>query len=249
MRFLGIDLGWQSGGSGVCCLQCSAAGLELVTLEHFASRADVLAWIDCQVAPDEPALIAVDAPTLIPNETGMRICDRLAHRYFGKYDAGCYPANRDRPFAAALIDFGLALEARGFSHAPTMIPQLPGRYQIELFPHPATIHLFRLARILKYKKGRIADRCQALDQLRSLQISTFPTLTPALLLSPPDLPIVPTGGKAFKIVEDQLDSVTCAYAGAHWWWWGLARNWVLGDGASGYIVVPAPYDDQIRPIE
>ncbi|MEL6398039.1 MAG: DUF429 domain-containing protein [Cyanobacteria bacterium J06607_6] len=249
MRFLGIDLGWQSGGSGVCCLQHTAAGLELVTLEHYASRADVLAWIDRQVAPNEPALIAVDAPTLIPNDTGMRMCDRLAHRYFGKYDAGCYPANRDRPFAATLIDFGLALEARGFRHAPTMTPQAVGRYQIELFPHPATIHLFRLERILKYKKGRIAARRQALDQLRSLQIATLPTLTPALPLLAQLLPEVPSSGKALKVVEDQLDSVTCAYAGAHWWWWGLARNWVLGDGAAGYIVVPAPYDDQICPAE
>lgn len=245
MRFLGIDLGWQSGGSGLCCLEVTEAGLQLIALEHCPSREAVLAWIDTQVADEQPALVAVDAPTLIPNETGMRLCDRLAHRYFGKYDAGCYPANRGRPFALALVEFGLALEARGFRHAPEIVPQTPGRYQIELFPHPATIHLFQLDLILKYKKGRLADRRVELDKLRQYQLSILPTLTPPLPLTEADLPDIPQRGKDLKVVEDQLDSLTCAYAGAHWWWWGLDRNWVLGNGETGYIVVPAPYPGQV----
>ncbi|NER84921.1 MAG: DUF429 domain-containing protein, partial [Leptolyngbya sp. SIO1D8] len=223
MRFLGIDLGWQSGGSGLCCLESTAAGLKLVTLAHCDSRKAALAWIEAHTK-DEPALIAVDAPTLIPNQTGMRLCDRLTHRYFGKYDAGCYPANRGRPFAEALIQFGLALEAKGFRHASTITPRAPGRYQIELFPHPATIHFFKLDRILKYKKGRLADRRQELEKLRHYQLATFPQLCPQLPICEADLPTLPTTGKALKAVEDQLDGLTCAYAGAHWWWWGLERN-------------------------
>ncbi|MDB9526080.1 DUF429 domain-containing protein [Oscillatoria sp. CS-180] len=247
MYFLGIDLGWQSGKSGVCCLQALENGLKLHQFDICDTRKDVIDWIEHWVGDDQPALVAVDAPTLIPNKTGMRLCDRLAHRYFGKYDAGCYPANQGRPFANDLIQFGLALEAHGFKHAANITPRQAGRYQIELFPHPATIHLFRLNKILKYKKGRIADRRQALAQLRSLQLSTFPKLTPPLRLEDTDLPDIPTGGKALKVAEDQLDSLTCAYAGAHWWWWGLERNWVLGDASLGYIVVPAPYADQIPP--
>jgi predicted RNase H-like nuclease len=33
---------------------------------------------------DLGALIAVDAPTLIPNATGARVPDRLTHKYFGR---------------------------------------------------------------------------------------------------------------------------------------------------------------------
>ncbi|MEM9816691.1 MAG: DUF429 domain-containing protein [Cyanobacteria bacterium P01_D01_bin.6] len=247
MYFVGIDLGWQSGGSGICLLQQVPTGLQLLNFDHCDTRTDVLALLDRWLPPETPALIAVDAPTLIPNETGMRECDRLAHRYFGKYDAGCYPANRGRPFATALLEFGSELEARDFQHAPHLFPQQAGRYQIELFPHPATIHLFRLPKILKYKKGRMAERRQALARLRHLQLTTFSTLVPALPLQESDLPSLPAGGKALKAVEDQLDSLTCAYAGAHWWWWGRERNWVLGDAAGGYIVVPAPYPEQRDP--
>lgn len=244
MKFLGIDLGWQSGASGVCCLERQGDQLTLRDLRCCATHADVLAWVDAYAGPGFSAMVAVDAPTLIPNPTGMRLCDRLAHRHFGKYDAGAYPANQGLAFAPALIQFGVALEARGFAHAPTLTPQALGRYQIELFPHPATVHLFQLPRILKYKKGRLSDRRPELEKLRQYQYTVLPTLDPPLALTAADLPPIPTQGKAMKAVEDQLDSLTCAYAGAHWWWWGHDRNWVLGDRAGGYIVVPAPHPAQ-----
>ncbi len=240
MRFLGIDLGWQSGASGLCCLEWVNQALVLVDLRRLDTKPEVLAWVDAQAPPGHPAMIAIDAPTVIPNAMGMRWPDRLAHRYFGKYDAGCYPANQGRPFAETLVRFSQDLVDRGFHHAPTVTAQHPGRYQIELFPHPATIHLFHLERILKYKKGRIAQRRTELEKLRSLQLTVLPTLDPPLRLAPRALPAIPMGGPQLKAVEDQLDSVICAYAGAHWWWWGLARNWVLGSLETGYIVVPAP---------
>lgn len=247
MKFLGIDLGWQTGASGLCCLDLTPQGLRLGELSLGATHQDVLAWVSHQVGADQPALVAVDAPTIIPNPTGMRLPDRLAHRYFGRYDAGCYPANQGRPFAAPLVAFSQALEGLGFHHAPALEPQQLGRHQVELFPHPATVHLFRLPRILKYKKGPVAQRRQGLAQLRHCHLTQLPRLDPPLPLGEADLPRIPLGGKALKQVEDQLDSLTCAYAAAHYWWWGRSRNWVLGDETTGFIVVPAPFPDQVLP--
>lgn len=51
---------------------------------------------------------AVDAPTIIPNATGMRLPDKLSHKHFGRYHAGCYPANLNRPFAQNTVAFGEA---------------------------------------------------------------------------------------------------------------------------------------------
>jgi predicted RNase H-like nuclease len=40
----------------------------------------------------------------------------------------------------------------------------------------------------------------------------------------------------------------CAYVATHWWYWGIDRNWVLGDEiaaearVSGYIIVPRGSD-------
>lgn len=237
MKFLGIDLGWSSGPTGLCCLQWRDGNLSLLDLTRKAETSEILAWIDRTISLTASAVIAVDAPTLIPNAAGMRLPDRLTHQHFGRYHAGCYPANLGRPFAARTVEFGLSLEARGFAHAPTIAPQQPGRYQIEVFPHPAMIHLFGLDRILKYKKGNLLERRSELGKLRSYILERLPRLEPSLTLD--DLPEIPAKGTDLKALEDQLDSIICAYVAAHWWYWGLERNWVLGDRAEGYIVVPA----------
>lgn len=248
MKFIGIDLGWRSGDSGLCCLGWENERLQILDFDRQQNLEAILSWVDTWVAPTEPALIAVDAPTLIPNASGMRLPDRLTHQYFHRYHAGCYPANRSRPFAERTLGFGLSLEQRGFVHAPTIQPQQLGRYQIEVYPHPAIVHLFGLERILKYKKGKLSDRAAELNRLRLYITTVLPALEPRLELPVPLAEASPLygweerslTGKTLKAIEDQLDSLICAYVGAHWWYWGPARNWVLGDATTGYIAIPAP---------
>jgi predicted RNase H-like nuclease len=144
-------------------------------------------------------------------------------------------------FAPRTTGFSQSLLARNFQHAPTIEPQQLGRYQIEVFPHPATINLFGLTRILKYKKGRLADRRQELNQLRSYITDLLPKLEPALSLAAVDsIPKIGSKqtGKELKAIEDQLDSLLCAYIAAYWWYWGITKNMVLGDLDTGFIVIP-----------
>jgi predicted RNase H-like nuclease len=236
MKFLGIDLGWRSGASGLCCLSWQDNQLQLLDIDRRETIEDILLWIDTWLPLNEPGIIAVDAPTLIPNATGMRLADKLTHKHFGRYHAGCYPANLNRPFAQRTVEFGLSLEARGFAHAPVIEPKQLGRFQIEVFPHPAIVNLFKLERILKYKKGKLSERRVELIKLRQFILDDLPTLQPSLKLSV--LPEVPFSGLALKTLEDELDSLICAYVAAHWWYWGLERNLVLGDYLTGYIVIP-----------
>ncbi|MEA5549727.1 DUF429 domain-containing protein [Anabaena cylindrica UHCC 0172] len=238
MKFVGIDFGWKSQPSGLCCLELIDGQLQLLNLDHQDAIADILTWIDKTVQADEAAIIAVDAPTLIPNSTGSRLPDKLSHKYFGKYHAGCYPANQNLPFAERTINLGLELETRGFAHAPTIEPQKPNRYQIEVFPHPAIVNLFNLERILKYKKGRISDRRSELIKLYNYILNILPSLSPPLRLCGSFPSEIPTTGKELKAIEDQLDSLICAYVAAYWWYWGEKRNLVLGDLNTGYIVIP-----------
>ncbi len=260
MKFVGIDFGWKSQPSGLCCLEWTGEQLQLLDIDRLESITDILTWIDQIIQPEEPALIAVDAPTLIPNISGSRLPDKLSHKYFGKYHAGCYPANLSLPFADRTVKFGLELESRGFAHAPTIEPQKPGRYQIEVFPHPAIVNLFKLERILKYKKGRLSERRLELIKLQEYILNILPTLQPSLNIQTtdkhrcthidnhlrPSAPIcgilsgeIPTTGAALKAVEDQLDSLICAYVAAYWWYWGEQRNLILGDRTTGYIIIPA----------
>lgn len=240
MKFIGIDLGWKSQPSGLCCLELVGDRLHLLSLERIEAISDIFSWLNNCVQPKDNAIVAVDAPTIIPNLTGSRLPDRLTHKHFGRYHAGCYPANLSLAFANRTVGFGLELENRGFSHAPEITPHWLGRYQIEVFPHPAIVELFNLPLILKYKKGRLLERRLELIKLHKYIVEVLPTLTPALnLYSHPVLfAEIPTIGTALKALEDKLDSLICAYVGAYWWYWGLERNIVLGDRLAGYIVIP-----------
>lgn len=244
MKFLGIDFGWRTGASGLCCLALQDKNLTIAALGLLLDPQAIAAWVAETVPAGESGLVAVDAPTIIPNATGTREPDRLTHKYFGKYHAGCYPANLNRPFAPRTTKLGFDLEHLGFAHAPEITPQRLGRYQIEVFPHPAMVHFFQLDRILKYKKGRLGDRRRELLRLTDLIATVFTQLEPKLNLNThwSDLiaDIDTVTGRDLKAIEDRLDALVCAYIGAYWWYWGSAKNWTLGDRQSGYIIVPAP---------
>lgn len=241
MKFIGVDFGWSSGASGLCCLVWRDRRLSILDLTTVLKVEGILAWIEERVPPQDSGSIAVDAPTIINNQTGMRLADKLTHKHFGRYHAGCYPANLGLKFAERTTGFSNSLLAKNFQHAPQIQPKSRGRYQIEVFPHPATINLFGLEKILKYKKGKIADRRKELDKLRGYITDVLPQLEPAL--NPACLAKIPViannqTGKELKAIEDMLDSLLCAYVAAHWWYWGEVKNIVLGDLDTGYIVIP-----------
>lgn len=242
MKFIGVDLGWKSQPSGLCCLKWANKQLHLLDLDRISAIADILTWIDERAKSQTDAIVAVDAPTIIPNATGTRLADKLTHKYFGRYHAGCYPANLSLAFADRTVNFGIELEKRGFAHAPEITPQKLGRYQIEVFPHPAIVELFNLPLILKYKKGRLLERRLELIRLQQYIVKVLPTFEPQLHLTfAEDCALfgeIPSSGSALKALEDRLDSLMCAYVAAYWWYWGKEKNQVLGDRTSGYIIVP-----------
>lgn len=218
--------------------------MAIASLSLLLDPDEIVAWVDNVLPNPEAGLVAVDAPTIIPNETGTRLPDRLTHKYFGKYHAGCYPANLNRPFAPRTTKLGFDLEDREFVHAPEMTAQKTGRYQIEVFPHPAMVMLFGLDRIIKYKKGRLGDRRQELLRLIHYVETILPSLEPSLeinnLWRELIADVMTVKGSVLKEIEDRIDALVCAYVGAYWWYWGREKNQTLGDRANGYIIVPAP---------
>jgi pyridoxamine 5'-phosphate oxidase len=234
VRFLGIDFGWQKNASGLAVLEQTGPTLRLLKLELLTEPDEIVRWAESNAGAD--AVVGIDAPIVIPNATGMRPADRLAHTMYGKFHAGAYPASRARSFWQRTTQLSAQLARQGFQHGDKLTPQAPGRYQIEVHPHAASVQLFELASIVKYKKGTLAERAAGLGTLRSLILERLPLLVPAL--ERPDLPEIPSTGKTLKALEDQLDALLCAYIAAYWWHWGRERNDVLGDSKTGYIVVP-----------
>lgn len=233
VSFLGVDLGWYGRPSGLASIGVDAEGLNLRTVARIEKVEEILDWIQSE-AGSGTAVAAVDAPLVISNPTGIRDAERELNHDFRRFHAGCHAANLGRPFAQNVRSFSQQLTALGFVHGAEMTARQQGRFQIEVHPHAATVNLFDLPRIVKYKRGRRDARSKELSRLRELMLSRLPLLDPAL---PLQLPEVPLAGN-LKPVEDQIDAVMCAYIAAHWWSWAGHRNRVYGSNQKGHIVVP-----------
>jgi predicted RNase H-like nuclease len=233
--FLGVDLGWYGKPSGLASLALEGSVVRLRSIARLERTCDILDWIRTE-AGSGSAVVAVDAPLVIRNQTGIRPVERELNRDFRRFHAGCHAANLGRPFAANVVAFSRLLESAGFRHGAAMNARQSGCFQIEVHPHAATVNLFHLHRIVKYKRGVRAVRARELGRLRSLMLSCLPHMEPSLSLR---LPRVPVTG-LIKPVEDQIDAVLCAFIAAHWWRWTTARNRLYGVVESGYIVVPHP---------
>ena len=252
MLFLGLDLAWGSKNtSGGCALsyapETGGNGVILDVTETLGDDDAILDWVRRwdEAAGGDGLLLGIDAPLWVPNVAGKRPCETEVGKRFAKFQAGAHPANRtifgDDVRGERLVT---RLAAQGIGHDPYLTgPQQGGvRRTMEVFPHPAHIVLFGLARTLKYKAkpGRdYPSRWAAMNDY-SRHLRDLTRHDPPLTL-PNDWPPADAAGKiagALKRLEDGLDALTCAYIVYWYWWHGAAGADVLGDMAGGYIVVP-----------
>jgi len=231
--FIGVDLGWYGKPSGLASIRLDRSKLRLRSIARLDTVDKILGWIQSEAGSGN-AVVGVDAPLVIRNHTGIRPAERELNRDFRRFDAGCHAANLGRPFAPHVLAFSRRLESLGFRHGASIQPRQEGLFQIEVHPHAATVNLFGLPRIIKYKRGTREQRSQGLRRLRSMMLSHLPAMDPVLSLR---LPVVPRTGN-LKPTEDRIDAVLCAYIAAHWWFWSTSRNRRYGTEEDGYIVVP-----------
>jgi len=256
IRFVGLDLAWsgRNNTGGVVVEYKPESGEEpgqvVEWREELGDNAAILEFVR-EAAPG-PALIAIDAPLVVPNQDGSRLCDRLLTKVFRKYQAGTHPASRTTlgrygnppgnirgETLAALLESEL-----GFRQDPYLKSRQPVRQFFECYPHPAMIVLFQLNQTLKYKRKLRSmnnDRFAAYAQLQSLlaSLSQFPASPrleiPAALLQRDTRQMV---GQKLKHYEDLLDGIMCAYIAFYHWWWVGEKSFVFGDIESGHIVTP-----------
>lgn len=231
---VGVDLAWSPRNtSGVVVVRDGR-------VEHSATVVDEDAIV-ALVPASGPVVVAVDAPVVVPNDTGRRPCDAEVSRCFARFHAGAYPANRSIPWLAEPRAGGLA------QRLDLALDPAAERTMVEVYPHPATVVLFGLDRILPYKarRGRgLEDRraaTQALqrhlerlvDHPHGIDVARGPRWARLVEL----VDTAPTRA-ALGRVEDELDAHVCAQVGV------LLRADldlvdVVGDPAAGAILVPA----------
>ena len=176
--------------------------------------------------------VTVDAPIVCPNRTGTRPVDRLTHRMFHRQHAACHPANTSRcprPTRVARL-----LARKGFS-----IRWEVGKAKktaAEVYPHPAMVRMFGLPRIIKYKKGSVAERRKEFQRLQGLMRKLMKRRFPRLTLNQETRNLLRQ--KWSKPVEDRTDALFCALIGMWHWMYLGKRSEVIGDRKTGFILLP-----------
>lgn len=180
--------------------------------------------------------VAIDAPLIIPNLSGQRLCERQIGSVYGSRKASCHTSNLSLYPSASSVTLSEHLAKRGFGHLDKNC------WQIEVYPHPAIIEVFNLPERLLYKKGTVAVRKQgqvALARMlkRLSNSAVLPLIIPEtfqVYLS--DDYIFSLRGKALKANEDLLDAIVCLYIA------GLyvldPKSQVFGNIHDGYVYVP-----------
>ncbi len=198
------------------------------------------AEIDAWLAPwgASVATVAVDAPLVVTNAAGMRDAERAVTRAFGRFHAGCHASNRSMVYMDPPRAWSLA-DRQGWATDPDHVGRPGAAGCIEVYPHPATVSLFGLGRVLKYKKGPVDVRRAALlellrhlESLATLRLSAAPRW--AQVRDVVDGAVRPVHLDA---VEDEVDAVLCAYL-AWRWQTGRASLHVFTGNDGGFIVTP-----------
>ncbi len=239
MFFVGIDLAWgERKPTGIAVVDDEGR------LVHVGAAQDD-ASIRTAVAPyvQDDCLVAFDAPLVVTNATGQRPSEAALNRDFAKFEAGAHPTNTGKPeFAgtprAARLAAALDLDIDTHSES--------NKRAIEVYPHPATIALFRLGRTLKYKQKPGRNLAQLRSELLRLMdlIESLAQASPALRVGDNETwremrqqVQQATRKSELRRVEDPVDAVVCAYV-ALFATHRPADITIYGDAETGTTITP-----------
>ncbi|WP_446666987.1 DUF429 domain-containing protein [Flexivirga sp. B27] len=247
MHFVGVDLAWGvKNPTGIAVLDDSG------TLCHASAARtddDIVATLR-SVAPGD-CVVGIDAPLIVTNAKGSRPAEQALGRDFAAYEAGAHPANTGNPVFAEGTRGGRIAELLGLDMHPA---SRASRRALEVYPHPATIALFRLGQSLKYKNKPGRPLAQLQGELLTLirLLESLEHAKPALRLKQSehwqqlaDTVQHATRKSELRQAEDPIDAVLCAYVAllAHQ---APERLTTYGDFDTGYIVTPTLPTD-LRP--
>lgn len=243
--FVGIDLAWNvdRNHTGIVVLRGDARGARFVaSATGVSSLAGIVEFV--QGHASSSTVVAVDAPLVVTNATGFRECEREIGKRFGRFHASCHSNNLTRTPNPAGMRLVESLARHGFRHDFDLgrARQRKGRWLVEVYPHPAMVVLFGLRRIIRYKKGTVAQKRRGLRVLQrhlgTLAVPSCGLVSNRALEALLARNVGALAGQALKCYEDTLDALFCAYLAWYCWRWGEARNEMFGTLENGYIVVP-----------
>lgn len=248
MRVIGIDLAWGEGSSkklpnetGLVAVDQSGAIVDA----GWAFGLDQIArWIELIASAD--TLLMVDAPLVVSNSSGQRLCERQVGQRYGRWKVS---ANSTNLWSRSLAGVALLrmLQESGWSYHDGCdgVPPSIGRHVAEVYPYTTIVGAAELG----YDERPVYKRkpkSVLLEEFRVRRAAVCDDLIARLAtLSTADPPIdvmshkvtralveeeSPLNDRQYKHREDLIDAALCAWTGLLWLAHGLQRCQILGIG-------------------
>ncbi|MGO4784319.1 DUF429 domain-containing protein [Cryobacterium sp. W22_MBD10_FK3] len=263
-RFLGVDLAWAEGTtakpaneSGLACIDDTG---RVIDAGWARGIDEVVHWVQSMVEPG--AVLAVDAPLVVNNPTGMRDCERETGSRYGRWHVSANASNQALPRLGGVTLRG-RLEQLGWAYSDGLDPVTPGAATLfECYPYTTLVGAeeFGYGQLRpRYKRmgsalpigERRAERAVVCDDLIE-RIWRLHEASPPMDLSTHEAADrlvtepTPLTDTAYKHREDLIDALLCAWTASLWHRFGTVRSQVLGaadplvvDGRRGTIIAPA----------
>ncbi|MCX8124130.1 MAG: DUF429 domain-containing protein [Spirochaetes bacterium] len=216
MYYIGIDPSW-TGKNNTAVVICNDI-LQVIDYCYSNNIEEIVRAI----APYTNAIIGIDAPLIIKNQTGHRKHETEFLRTFSRYRLGLHAVNKNRYpyfFPEALYK---ELNKLGFSFENHNI--------FEVYPHATIMVCFNRMEILHYKsKYGVTSRRMNLMKLFNylkevIDCKSLFTVT-----------IAQAKGNDLKKYEDMIDALVCAYTVIHCM---HKECYTFGDAENGILLVP-----------
>ena len=259
MHFIGVDLAWaekaKPNESGIVMLDQAGT---VVSAGWRVGVDEVLDWLDRHAPPD--ALLFVDAPLVVNNCKGQRLCEKEVGRSYWSSRVAANSTNLgSRNLAGVTLREALTDRGWRYDDGAAGPPRVPGRVLSECYPYTTIVGADELGyderpRYKRKPKGmpkpefrplRAGECDELIRRVASLKGAEPPmrldthSETRRLVTEPS-----PLKDADYKHREDLLDAAICAWTAALWVRWGKARCQVLGlaeaprDGMQATIIAP-----------
>ena len=233
MRFIGIDLAWTTKNeTGICVLDDGGNILHLSAEVY--SNDEIIEII--QEFYQYPTFVAIDAPIVVPNETGSRpaesalACDLIhnhrirAFHCSRSYLTKHYGGIRAEEIAQRLIS-DMNFKIGYFQGEDCVVETLPTGIIAGLFPEHAPFKY-------KIKKG-VTTQLAGEELIRLASLFEENGLLNELAINSQ----LKYSKNLHKHLEDQIDAFLCAFMGYRLQYKGT-KVLIYGDYSNGFILLP-----------
>lgn len=246
MRFLGVDLAWREGTADQAANETGVAALDesgtLLDAGWTIGLDQTAIWIEDLASED--TLLFIDAPLVVDNASGQRLCERQVGQCYGRWQVSANSTNLGTKDLGG-VRLRAGLEEAGWRYDDGAEgPAASGRVMCECYPYTTLVGVAELGYEDERPRYKRQPKDLSVAEWRPLRAVTCDELIrrmAALRFADPPLdlqshPVTeqllveasPEADHDYKHRDDLIDAVLCAWTAALWWRSGTSHSQALG---------------------